>query len=140
MKTIREKSIIRSTPTKVFEALTEQRGYNGWWSKDCEIGNKPGEEAKLRFNKEGAIVSMHFRVDEIVPNRSVRWTCVGHDMPAWIGTTLHWDIAADDGATELVFEHAGWKEGGVPEPVVQGWRHFVASLRSWVETGQGQPW
>ena len=33
----------------------------------------------------------------------------------------------------------GWK-GDAPEPVVQGWRHFVGSLRSFVETGEGQPW
>ena len=140
MNTIKEKLIIRGTPAKVFEALTEQRGYNGWWSKDCEIARKPGEESRLRFNKDGAIVSMRFRVDEVVPNRSVCWTCVGHDMPSWIGTTLRWEIATENGATEVSLEHAGWKEGDVPEPVVQGWRHFVGSLRSWVETGQGQPW
>jgi len=136
---IKEKLIVRGSTTKVFEALTQQAGYTGWWSKDCQIAKKVGEESKLKFNKEGTIVSMRFRLDEASAKKSVRWTCVGHDMESWIGTTLRWDLAADGPATEVSFEHGGWK-GDAPEPVVQGWRHFVGSLRSFVETGQGQPW
>jgi len=82
---------------------------------------------------------MRFRLEETVPNRAVRWTCVGHDMDSWVGTTLTWDLASDGDATEVSFEPSGWK-GGAPEPVVRGWRHFMGSLRSYVETGQGQPW
>ena len=136
---IKEKIIVRGDVGDVFDALTEQSGYNGWWSKDCEIAKRPGGESKLKFNKEGNIVSMRFRVDEIVPGRSVRWTCTGHDMPSWIGTTLRWDLASDDPRTEVSFEHGGWK-GEAPDPVVQGWRHFLGSLRSFVETGKGDPW
>jgi uncharacterized protein YndB with AHSA1/START domain len=137
--TIKEKVIVRGGTGKVFEALTEQAGYNGWWSKDCQIGRKAGEESKLKFNKDGNIVSMRFRVDEVVPGKTVRWTCVGHDMESWVGTTLRWDLAPDDSRTEVTFEHGGWK-GEPPEPVVQGWRHFLGSLRSFIETGSGQPW
>lgn len=139
MGTVLEKVIVRGSGDKVFAALTEQAGYNGWWSKDCSIGRKAGDESTLKFNKEGMIVTMRWRVDEVVPGRSVRWTCIGHDMPSWVGTTLRWDIVAADQATELSLHHSGW-QGEAPEPVVQGWRHFVGSLRSWVETGTGQPW
>src|SRR4051812_13845863 len=95
MKNIKEKLIVRGSAPKVFEALTEQSGYTGWWSKDCQIAHRPGEESSLKFNKEGNVVSMRFRLDEVVPDRSVRWTCVGHDMASWIGTTLKWDLATD---------------------------------------------
>jgi uncharacterized protein YndB with AHSA1/START domain len=139
MNTIKEKLVVRANTAKVFDALTTQVGYNGWWSKDCQIGSKSGEESKLKFNKEGNIVSMRFRVDEIVPNKSVRWTCIGHDMESWVGTHLRWELTPDEGMTEVSFEHSGWK-GDAPEPVVQGWRFFAGSLRSFLETGQGQPW
>ena len=139
MNIIKDKLIIRGKIDQVFGALTEQAGYNGWWSKDCQIGSKPGDESKLKFNKDGSIVSMRFRIDEIVPDRSVRWTCVGHDMDSWIGTELRWDLATDETGTEVTFEHGGWK-GPAPEPVVQGWHHFLGSLRSYIETGRGQPW
>ena len=137
--TIRDKLIVRGNAGRVFAALTEQSGYNGWWSKDCQIGRQAGDESALKFNKEGTIVSMRFRVDEIVAGKAVRWTCVAHDMPSWIGTSLAWQLAPDATGTEVSFEHAGWK-GDAPEPVVQGWRHFLGSLRSFVETGVGQPW
>jgi uncharacterized protein YndB with AHSA1/START domain len=139
MSSIKEKLIVRGSNPKVFEALTDQAGYTGWWSKDCQIGRQVGEESKLKFNKEGTIVNMRFRIDEIGPTRSVRWTCVAHDMPSWIGTTLQWNLAPEGDFTEVAFEHGGWK-GDAPEPVVQGWRHFLGRLRSYVETGQGQPW
>jgi uncharacterized protein YndB with AHSA1/START domain len=139
MNEIKEKLLVRGTAHQVFQALTEQAGYNGWWSKDCQIGTRPGDEASLRFNKEGNIVSMRFRVDDIVAEKEVRWTCVAHDMPSWVGTSLRWGLEADGPRTEVTFVHDGWK-GDPPEPVVQGWRHFLGSLRSWVEAGQGQPW
>jgi uncharacterized protein YndB with AHSA1/START domain len=139
MKSIREKLIVRADPAKVFEAITTEAGYTGWWSKDCQIARKPGEESRLKFNKEGTVVSMRFRLDEIAADRSVRWTCTGHDMESWVGTQLRWQVGADPSGTEVTFEHDEWK-GDAPEPVVQGWRHFLGSLRSWVETGQGQPW
>jgi uncharacterized protein YndB with AHSA1/START domain len=139
MNTIKEKILIRGATSKVFAALTEQAGYNGWWSKDCQIGRKAGDEASLKFNKEGTIVSMRYRIDEVVPNQTVRWTCIGHDMDSWVGTTLRWDLASDEPWTEVTFTHAGWK-GDAPEMVVGGWRHFLSSLRSYVETGAGQPW
>jgi hypothetical protein len=60
-------------------------------------------------------------------------------MPSWVGTSLAWQISPDATGTEVAFEHAGWKDDA-PEPVVQGWRHFLGSLRSFVETGAGQPW
>jgi uncharacterized protein YndB with AHSA1/START domain len=139
MSTIKEKLIIRADSAKVYAALTEQSGYNGWWSRDCQIGRQPGDECRLKFNKDGNVVSMRFRIDELTPGRSVRWTCTGHDMESWVGTTLRWDLTADDRRTEVTFEHGGWK-GDPPEPVVGGWRHFLGSLRSYLETGSGQPW
>jgi uncharacterized protein YndB with AHSA1/START domain len=136
---IKQKTTIRGNAAKVFAALTEQAGYNGWWSKDCQIGRKAGDESKLKFNKEGNIVSMRFRIDELVPQKLVRWTCTGHDMESWIGTTLRWELTPGEGQTEVSFEHAGWK-GEAPEPVAQGWQFFLGSLRSYVETGTGTPW
>ena len=77
---IKEKIIVRGGTENVFDALTSPAGYCAWWSKDCQIAQKPGGESKLKFNKNGTIVSMRFRVDEVVPDKSVSWTCVGHDM------------------------------------------------------------
>ena len=56
-----------------------------------------------------------------------------------IGTTLTWTIKGTGDEVVVALDHAGWKDEG-PEPVKQGWKHFLASMKSYLETGTGQPW
>src|SRR4051812_2438651 len=84
MSSIKDHVSIKSTPDKAYAALTQQAGYRGWWSKDCEIAERVGGESSLRFNKQGTIVKMRFRVDAMDPNGKVKWTCVAHDMDSWV--------------------------------------------------------
>ena len=89
--------------------------------------------------KDGNPVNMRFRIEEAEPNQSVRWKCTAHDMQDWVGTTLNWSLKESNGNVLVPFDHAGWKDAG-PAPVAQGWKHFLGSLKSYVETGTGQPW
>ncbi len=139
MSSIKEEVRIQAPAAKVYEALSKQQGYRGWWNAVGEVGESPGSEAKLRFVKEGQPVNMKFRIDELKPNESVRWTCTTHDAPPWVGTTLNWRIKEAGGSSVVSFDHAGWKDEA-PPPVIQGWKHFLGSLKSFVETGKGQPW
>jgi uncharacterized protein YndB with AHSA1/START domain len=139
MKSIKEEVRIQAPVSKVYEALTRQAGYRGWWNAVGEVAESAGGEAKLRFVKDGTPVNMRFRIDEMKPNQSVRWTCVAHDLEDWVGTTLKWQLKEVGDAVLVSFEHAGWK-GEAPDVVAQGWKHFAASLKSYVETGTGQPW
>jgi uncharacterized protein YndB with AHSA1/START domain len=139
MSAIEQEIQIKAPASKVYAALSEQAGYRGFWNKVAEVPKEVGGEAKLQFVKDGTPIGMRFRIEELSPNERVRWTCVKHDMPSWVGTTLDWKLSSKGDATEVRFRHDGWKEGA-PEPVVQGWQHFIASLKSYVETGAGQPW
>jgi hypothetical protein len=60
-------------------------------------------------------------------------------MPSWVGTTLDWKLKEDGTTTVVSFEHAGWRDAA-PEPVAQGWHHFLGSLKKYVEGGAGEPW
>jgi uncharacterized protein YndB with AHSA1/START domain len=139
MNSIKQEVRIQGTARKVYDALSRQQGYRGWWNAAGEVPEAVGGEAKLRFVKDGQPVNMRFRIDEMKQDELVRWTCVGHDMPSWVGTTLSWRLKPQGGDVLVAFEHAGWKDAA-PEAVAQGWSHFVASLKSYVETGTGQPW
>jgi uncharacterized protein YndB with AHSA1/START domain len=139
MNTIKNELRIQAAASKVFEALTLQAGYRGWWNAVAEVPEGVGGEAKLHFVKDGNPVNMCFRIDEATPNQRVLWTCSAHDMASWVGTTLSWNLQESAGVTLVAFEHAGWA-GAAPGPVAQGWEHFLASLKSYVETGSGQPW
>jgi uncharacterized protein YndB with AHSA1/START domain len=139
MNSIQDEIKIQASRSKVHDALTRQAGYRGWWNAAGEVEEKVGGEARLHFVKGGTPIHMRFRIDEQKANASVRWTCTAHDMPSWIGTTLSWSLEEAGGATLVAFEHAGWKDAA-PGPVAEGWKHFLASLKAYVETGTGQPW
>ena len=140
MSAIEDQVTIHTTPGKAYAALTEQSGYLGWWSKDCQIAGRVGGESSLRFDKQGSIVKMRFRTDAMEPESRVRWTCISHDMDSWIGTTLSWTIATDASGVSVALLHDGWQSETPPEMVAQGWKHFLGSMKQYLETGVGQPW
>jgi len=139
MNSIKDEVRIQASAAKAYEALTRQAGYRGWWNAKAEVPESVGGEAKLYFVKDGNPVNMRYRIDEMNPNESVHWTCIGHDMPAWVGTSLHWRIKEGGGAVVVSLDHDGWKDAA-PDPVAQGWKHFLGSLKAYLETGTGQPW
>ena len=139
MNSIKQEVRIEAAIAQVFEALSTEAGYRGWWNQRAEVPTAPGGEAKLYFLKDGNPVNMRFRIDDTTLNRHVRWTCTAHDMPSWVGTTLDRQLKAEGNTVLVSFEHAGWKDAA-PEPVAQGWRHFLGSLKAYVERGSGEPW
>lgn len=139
MNSIKQDVKIEAPIGRVYDALSREAGYRGWWNKRAEVPEAAGAEAKLYFVKDGSPVNMRFRIDETRPNARVRWTCTAHDMPSWVGTTLDWKLESDGATTLVSFEHGGWKDDA-PEPVAQGWRHFLSSFKAYVERGSGEPW
>ena len=139
MSSIKQEIRIQATAGKAYEALTAQAGYRGWWNAAGEVAEKIGGEARLRFVKDGQPVNMTFRIDEMTASECVRWACTAHDMANWVGTTLTWRIKQSGDSVVVSLDHDGWKDAA-PEPVAQGWKHFLGSLRSYLETGTGQPW
>ena len=139
MHAINDEIRISAPASKVYEALTRQAGYRAWWNAAGEVAEAVGGDAKLHFIKEGKPVNMRFRIDEMKAGESVQWTCVENDGPSWVGTTLNWRIKNAGDAVVVVFTHDGWK-APPPEMIAQSWKHFLGSLKSYVETGTGQPW
>jgi uncharacterized protein YndB with AHSA1/START domain len=139
MASIKDEVTIKTSVAKAYEALTSQAGYRGWWNGVAEVAQSEGGEAKLKFVKDGQPVNMRFRIDELKPNESVRWTCVAHDMPPWVDTQLSWTLRGSGDSVVVALDHSGWQGEG-PEPVAQGWKHFLGSMKSYLETGTGQPW
>jgi uncharacterized protein YndB with AHSA1/START domain len=120
--------ILNAPRRRVFEAWTRPDLMTRWLS--------PGRD----WMRTGtADVKVGGRVDEMSPNQRVRWTCVGHDDPSWVGTWLDWRLAGTGDAVIVSLQHGGWKEAA-PDAVAQGWRHFMGSLKAHLETGTGQPW
>jgi len=134
---------VNATADKLYNAIGTQQGIEGWWCKDCNIATETGNVSEMRFDKQGTIVEMKFRVEELAPGR-IAWTCIGNGNPIWLETTIDFDIKSNGEGSELNFTHGNWDpslDGNEAfDMVKEGWGHFMGSLKTYCETGAGQPW
>jgi len=131
---------------KVYEALTTQRGIRGWWTASSEVGTAVGEQITIRFGTTFKVM----RIEELHQDAKVRWKVIeAHlDVPGltradeWVGTEIVFQLEREsDAATRLRIEHIGLTpEVACFELCSQGWSRFLASFRSYVETGSGAPY
>ncbi len=130
------------TPEEVFAAVNNVRA---WWSEDIQGDTaQAGSIFKYRFRD---IHRSTIKVQESVPGKKVVWYVLDHyfnftkDAAEWKGTRIVFDIAAKDGLTELRVTHDGLTpKDECYDVCADGWTTYVnGSLRSLIETGQGQP-
>jgi predicted ester cyclase/uncharacterized protein YndB with AHSA1/START domain len=129
--------IIKSSTDEVYRALTEQRGLSDWWTTDVVAEPSAGSVAEFGFGNRSTVIKV--RVEELIPSTLVRWRCLG-GIDEWTQTTLRFEMKPQGGNTLLVFRHLGWKSSdGVFGLCSFDWAHYLMSLRSFVETGKGNP-
>ena len=130
---------VRADPQSVFDAWTTSEGLSSWWTKDSRAASEPGEVNVFVF--DGGSVEFHFRIDEQVPGKRVRWTGVQADnMPnEWVGTRIEVDLEPSDDGTRLRFGHVGWKSAeGMYCVCNTTWGELMYRLRDHCEgTGRG---
>lgn len=135
---------IKASADKVYSAVATQEGITGWWSKDCTVGEKEGDKSLLKFDKQGTIVEMGFVTKTLIPVKKVVWECVENANPAWLGTEIITEVLEKGDGSSVTFSHAGfdekWRGQEAFEMTKGGWDHFVTSLVSYCEGGEGQPW
>jgi uncharacterized protein YndB with AHSA1/START domain len=137
MPDILHKIGIRSaSPDDVYHALTTIQGLSAWWTSTTEGESKPGGELRFRFGNGG----FDMTVLELRPGRRVSWQ-VTDGPDEWIGTTISFDLEPRDDWAIVLFKHAGWR---APVEFMHHcstkWGVFLLSLKSLLETGQGEPW
>ncbi len=88
---------IFASPDKVFKALTEQAGIEGWWT--------PHAVAEAHFANDRYIVRM--QVVTLESERKVEWRIQQGD-PEWSGTHITWDISPTTKGSRLLFGHRGF--------------------------------
>lgn len=86
-----------ASASAAYDALTTAAGLQGWWAKDCDVGQGVGDEHELRFVKQDRLVAMRFRVEVLEPGARVRWTCIDNGNPIWVGSTLEWTLEEGKG-------------------------------------------
>lgn len=134
MAAIVEEITIAATPPRIWRAITEQDEIVRWWAYEAQLTPEVGSLAEFRF-RQGAFI-MQFEVAELDQDRYVRWR-FRQGTPAWEGTGVTWELAPVQNGTRVIFTHEGFTQ--VDERTRGTWVYFLASLKSYLETGKGTP-
>jgi hypothetical protein len=126
---------IATTPERLYEALTTQKGIAGWWTPDVKA--EPVVDSINELNFQGT--TLKFRVDKLEPACHVAWSSV-EVPPQWEDTRVLFDITPDGDMVNLKFRHADFAslEGdfGITS---YSWAQYVRSIKLLLETGEGEP-
>jgi uncharacterized protein YndB with AHSA1/START domain len=131
---------IKAPLGEVYAALATREGAAGWWTTDTQGQSKIDGLLKFRFSSDGKVLGgFDMKVLELQPAKRVLWQVV--EGPAeWVGTKISFDLRQEGDYSIVLFSHHGWSE-----PVEfmyhcsTKWAIFLMSLKSFVETGKGNP-
>lgn len=127
---------IQTTPERLYDALTTQKGLAGWWTPQVKADPTVGAVDEFYFG--GAVVK--FRVDQLEPGRLVVWSGVQQIFPDWEGTLIRYDITPDGENVNLKFSQTGFASlDGTYAVSNYSWAQFIRSLKLLLETGEGEP-
>lgn len=133
---------VRETPAQAFAAITNIRG---WWSAEV-VGDSEKLGDVFIFDVPG-VHRCRMEITQLIPDQRVVWHVSEsyisfiEDKTEWDGTDVVFDVSEVDGKTEIRFTHVGL----VPavecfEICTDAWGSYISgSLRSLIETGQGDP-
>ena len=139
-----QKTIAVNKPaSEVYAAITKH--ISDWWSNDLAgAAVSAGDSFTISFGK----TRKTFDIIEAVTNKRVIWECVKAyiDLPSlenkaeWVGTKLIWTLDATDQRTTLTFLHKDLNQSLECYKVcAAGWDEFLASLQTYLATGNGMP-
>ena len=135
MPEIRHNVIIKTTPEKVYEAITTQEGLANWWAKQTIAKPEVGFVNIFTFGT----LRNEMKVIILNPNKKVEWKCI-NSIEEWIDTNISFDLEEKNGHTLLRFTQSGWR--AVTDTFAgcnYDWGRFMTSLKLFCETGTGTP-
>jgi len=128
---------IRARPAQVYRALTTAEALAAWWTRDVVAEPAIGSVAQFGFNRREVVFRMF--VQELEEEKRVRWRCLG-GHPEWRDTEITLSLSAVADGTVVRFAHGGWKSSdGILAVCSFDWACYLASLKSYLETGCGSP-
>jgi uncharacterized protein YndB with AHSA1/START domain len=132
---------IKAPVAQVYAALSTVEGVAGWWTRETSGESRLGGSVQMLFRSRAGdeLGKMAFDVVELTPNQDVRWRCTSGPAE-WIGTDVSFELSQAGEHTLLSFGHQNWREASeFTAHCSMKWATFLLSLRSLVETGEGQP-
>ena len=126
----------------VYDAVATAEGIAAWWSQQTTGGEGVGETISSTFINPDTgehVGTIAYELEELVPGERVVWR-IASGADEWVDTRVRFDLSQVDGYTVVRFGHNGWAEPGeFMAHCSTKWATYLMSLKSYVETGTGQP-
>lgn len=128
---------IKTTPGKLYFALTNQKGLASWWTR--HVTTEPKVDSVAEFTFDHGNTHLRMKIIRLIQNKLVVWHCLG-GHPEWESTQINFEIIPQSNQVRLNFEQRGWRTTtGNYAQVNFEWAHYLASLRAYLERGKGFP-
>ena len=131
---------IRSTPEKVFEAITKPEIARRYWGHENVSDWKSGSGWEhVRANAQRTVELVGKVVEIAPPTRLViTWASPSEATDPASYSRVRFDVEAYDEMVRLTVTHDELEAGsGMAKGIQQGWPAVLSSLKSLLETGQG---
>lgn len=131
---------IRSTPDKVFEAITKPEIARRYWGHENISDWKPGSKWKhIRDNDERAVELVGDVVEVSPPTRLViTWANASQAADPESYSRVTFDIEEYEDMVRLTVTHDELEAGsGMAKGISKGWPTVLSSMKSFLETGHG---
>ena len=131
---------IRSTPEKVFDAITRPEIARRYWGHENVSDWKPGSTWEhVRTNEERTVDLVGKVVEVSPPTRLViTWANASQAADPASYSRVSFDVAAYEDMVRLTVTHDELEAGSaMAKGIQQGWPIVLSSLKSLLETGQG---
>ena len=131
---------IRSTPEKVFEAITKPEIARRYWGHENVSDWKPGSTWEHVRGDEQRTVDVVGKVVEISPPTRlvITWASPAQAADPAAYSRVSFDVVPYEDTVRLTVTHDELDAGsGMDKGIRQGWPIVLSSLKSVLETGQG---
>jgi len=136
MSAIVEELTIEAAPQRFRGAIIKPDEIVQWRAYEARVKPEVGSLAEFRF-RQGTFI-MQFEVAELDQDENVRWN--SKSPPQWAGSSVTWQLTPVHNGTKLIFTHDGFAQVDEANERTRGaWVYFLASLKSYLETGKGTP-
>jgi len=129
---------IRSTPEKVFEAITKPEIARRYWGHENVSDWMPGSAWQhVRANEQRTVQVVGKVVEVAPPTRLViTWASPSQAADPASYSRVSFDVAAYEEMVRLTVTHDELEAGsGMAKSIQQGWPIVLSSLKSLLETG-----
>ncbi len=129
---------IAAAPDKVYKALTERQGLEGWWTTHIVAEPKVGSALQAFTGGGQQVIQMEMRTLE--GDHKVVWGILER-VAGWGGTQFTWDLSPDENGTKVLFGYRDLLASGADRlpGLTYAWAVNLTSLKDYLEKGKGNP-